>query len=85
MRPASKRQAQRQEELPALAARFLGNGLGPEPPSGLIPRMRGEQRGGDGKKSVTGYETDTTINVTVNSAVLAAAKSGGKHAIYKLD
>lgn len=37
------------------------------------------------KGGVTGYKTDTTINVTVNSAVLASTKVGGKHAIYKLD
>ena len=39
----------------------------------------------DGSKpDVTGYRTDTTINVTINQRVLKHEKAGGKWAVYKL-
>lgn len=40
---------------------------------------------GDGSKpDVTGYNTGTTINATVNEKVLKCEKSNGKWAIYRL-
>jgi hypothetical protein len=41
---------------------------------------------GDGTKpDVTGYRTATTINATINQKALAAQKSGGKWAVYRLE
>jgi hypothetical protein len=41
---------------------------------------------GDGSKpEVTGYRTNTTINATINQRALAAQKSGGKWAVYRLE
>jgi hypothetical protein len=33
---------------------------------------------------VTGYSTDTTLNVTINSRVVQTEKQGGKWAVFRL-
>jgi hypothetical protein len=41
---------------------------------------------GDGTKdAVTGYRTNTTIDVTINKYAIKSDKSGGKWAVFKLD
>lgn len=40
---------------------------------------------GDGTKpDVTGYQTSTTINATINSRATKAERTGGKWAVYQL-
>lgn len=39
---------------------------------------------GDGSKpAITGYNTDTTINATINKFVLRSEHTGGKWAVYR--
>jgi hypothetical protein len=41
---------------------------------------------GDGSKTdVTGYQTSTTINATINSRATRAERTGGKWAVYQLN